>query len=162
MRWHLITVAFRISFSSQIFMIGKHYSSPPSEKMEAVSDACVQWEGRSHADVWMTATVTYLLDRLQGMSSVSSRIISDQAELNENCDRNFASPCKARVSLHKEGHMLSKTLTPGHLEAVGQDSSSDDRPAGTTGSVWVRDELNHLAGVALPFWVVCRHLGKVH
>lgn len=41
-------------------------------------------------------------------------------------------------------------LTPGHLEAVGKDSSSDYRPAGTAGSVWVCDELHHLAGVTLP------------
>lgn len=53
-------------------------------------------------------------------------------------------------------------LTPGHLEAGGQDSSFDDRPAGTAGSVGVCDELNYLAGVALPFRVVCRYLEEVH
>lgn len=53
-------------------------------------------------------------------------------------------------------------LTPGHFEAGGQDSSSDDRPAGTAGSVRFRDELDHLARVTLPFRVVCCHLEGVH
>lgn len=51
-------------------------------------------------------------------------------------------------------------LTPGHLEAVGLDSSFDDRPAGAAGSVRVCYELHHLAGVALPFRVIRRHLEK--
>lgn len=53
-------------------------------------------------------------------------------------------------------------LTPGHLEAVGKDSSPDDRPAGTAGSVWVCDELYHLARVTLPLRVVCRHLEEMN
>lgn len=56
------------------------------------------------------------------------------------------------------GHVL----TPGHLEAVGLDSSSDDRSAGTAGPVRVGYELHHLAGVTLPLWVICRHLEKMH
>ena len=52
-------------------------------------------------------------------------------------------------------------FTPGHLEAVRQDSPFDDRSAGAAGSIWVCDELHHLAGVALPLRVVCRHLEKV-
>lgn len=60
--------------------------------------------------------------------------------------------------IDKEKGNSEETLTPGHLEAVGQDSSSDDRPAGAAGSVWVCDELDHLARVTLPLRVVCRHL----
>lgn len=40
-------------------------------------------------------------------------------------------------------------LTPGHLKAVGQDPSSDDRLTGAAGPVWVRDQLHHLTGVTL-------------
>lgn len=42
-------------------------------------------------------------------------------------------------------------LTPGHLKAVGQDSSSDDRLTGAAGPVWVCDQLHHLTGVTLAF-----------
>lgn len=54
-----------------------------------------------------------------------------------------------------------ETLTPGRLEAGGQDPPPDDRPAGTAGSVWVCNELHHLAGITLALWVVCNHLDKV-
>lgn len=49
-------------------------------------------------------------------------------------------------------------LTPGHLEAVGQDPPSDHRPAGTAGFVRIGDELHHLARVTLPLRVVRCHL----
>lgn len=49
-------------------------------------------------------------------------------------------------------------LTPGHLKAGGQDSSSDDRLTGAAGPVGVCDELHHMTGVTLAFRVVCCHL----
>lgn len=42
-------------------------------------------------------------------------------------------------------------LTPRHLKAGGQDSSSDDRLTGAAGPVRVCDQLHHLTGVALAF-----------
>lgn len=58
--------------------------------------------------------------------------------------------------------MTGKTLTPGHLEAVGQDFPSDDRPAGTARSVRIGDKLGHLARVTLPLGVVRCHLEERH
>lgn len=53
-------------------------------------------------------------------------------------------------------------LTPGHLEAVGQNSPSDHRPAGTAGFVRICDELHQLARVTLPLRVVRCHLQSKH
>lgn len=49
-------------------------------------------------------------------------------------------------------------LTPGHLKAVGQDPSSDDRLTGAAGPVWVGDQLHHLTWVTLAFWIIRCHL----
>lgn len=62
----------------------------------------------------------------------------------------------ARLSaLRKQERILEEklggNLTPGHFEAVGLDSSSDDGPAGTAGSVWLCDKFHNLTGVTLPF-----------
>lgn len=64
--------------------------------------------------------------------------------------------------MEKEKGKCKVMLTPGHLEAGGQNPSSDHRPAGTARSVWIRDELNHLARVTLPFRVVRHHLENKH
>lgn len=61
----------------------------------------------------------------------------------------------------KEGE-FGRMLTPSHFEAVGQYSSSDDRPAGTAGYVWLCNEFNHLTGITLSFRVVRYHLVNVH
>lgn len=54
----------------------------------AVSDVFVQIDlGRTHADVCLRArTVSHLLHRLLGMSSVSSKFMYGQTELNEKSE----------------------------------------------------------------------------
>lgn len=58
--------------------------------------------------------------------------------------------------------LLLLLLTPGHLEAVGQNPPSDHGPAGTARFVRICDELDHLARVTLPLRVVRCHLESIH
>lgn len=78
----------RNCFQSRRHVYFFHFENWKQRAGTAVSDVFVQWGvGRIHADVWIKErTVSHLLYRLLGMSSISSRFIYGQTELSEKSE----------------------------------------------------------------------------